>query len=302
MAINRAAIRDLLLPGLADIEGEYPRLDSRFDKIFSKGNSRMAMERYAEVRKMGLAQLKNEGAATVFDNAAGERFVYQIVHQTVGLGFAITQEAMEDNLYKEQFNPEAMGLLDSFLQTKEIICHAVLNSATTANPSAGGDGLALLSTAHVIDNGTYANTPTTQLDFNESAIEYALNTIRFFPDQAGLIALTRGRKLVVPVALQWQAERVFKTEHRIGTPNNDVNAIVTTGALPQGYVVSEFLTSNFAWFILTNVKGLVYLERTPYEMDLQVDPTTGNLLVIGRERYGAGVKNYRCIFGCTPTA
>lgn len=303
MAVNRAALgAALLLPGLADIEGEYQRLPAVWPKIFDRANTKMAVERWAEVRKVGLAQLKNEGAATVFDNAAGLRFVYNVVINTIGLGFAMTQESIEDNVYKDQFGPESMGLLESFLQTKEIVLHSVLNTAGTANPQAGGDGLSLLNTAHVIDNGTFANTPQVALDFNESSLEFALNNIMFYPDQAGLIANTTGRKLVAPVALQWQVKRLFGTQHRVGTANNDINALVADDALPEGYVISPFLTSNFSWFVLTNVKGLVCVERTPFEMDLQVDPTTGNLLVIGRERYGGGFKNYRALYGSMPTA
>jgi uncharacterized protein YlzI (FlbEa/FlbD family) len=175
-------------------------------------------------------------------------------------------------------------------------------AGTTYNPLIGGDGVALFSTAHPIDNGTYANKPSTELDLNEAALETALNQIRVFPDQAGLISMVRGKKLIVPVALQWAAERLTKTELRVGTNNNDVSAIYSTGALPDGYVVNEFLTSSFAWFVLTTVKGLGYYQRTEYEMDLQVDPTTGNLLVLGFERYGMAHKNPRAIWGTFPTA
>lgn len=302
MAINRAQIRDLLLPGLAEITGKYPDLPRRYTQIFDTGTSKMAIERVAEMRYTGLAQLKSEGGATVFDNAPGERFVYNIEHRSVGLGFAITREALDDNLYKDAFNPQSMGLMESFAQTKEIFAANVINTAATYNPLVGGDGVALLSTAHPIDNGTYANRPAVDIDLNEAALETALNAVRLYPDQAGLISMTRGRKLVVPVALQWAAERLTKTELRVGTNNNDVSAIYTTGALPDGYVVNEFLTSSFAWFVLTSVKGLKYYERVPYEMDLQVDPTTGNLLVIAYERYGLAPVNPRCIWGTVPTA
>lgn len=302
MAINRAAIRDFLLPGLADIQGKYPQIPTRWGEFLASGTSKMALERIAEARYTGLAQLKSEGSATTFDNAAGERFVWNIEHKSVGLGFAITREALDDNLYKDQFNPQSMGLVESFAQTKEILNHQILNNATVYNPLFGGDGVALAATNHPIDNGTFANRPAVDIDFNESAVETALNQIRQFPDQAGLLAMTRGMKVIVPLALQWSAERLFKTELRVGTANNDVSAILSTGAVPDGYAVSEFLTSNFAWGILTNVKGLVYYDRTPFEMDLQVDPTTGNLLVIGYERYGAGIRNVRGLWWTAPTA
>jgi len=302
MAINRTQIRDFLLPGLADVEGKYPQLPTRWKEFLFQGTSKMALERIAEARYTGLAQLKNEGTATAFDNAPGERWIWNIEHRSIGLGFAITREALDDNLYKDQFNPQAMGLLESFAQTKEILNHQLLNNATTYNSAFGGDGVALAATNHPIDNGTWANRPSTDLDFNESAVETALNQIRTFPDLAGLLALTRGEKVIVPLALQWQAERLFKTELRVGTANNDVSAILSSGALPEGYCVSEFLTSNFAWGILTNVRGLVFYERTAYEMDLQVDPTTGNLLVIGFERFGSGIRNPRGLWWTAPTA
>jgi hypothetical protein len=302
MAINRSSIRDLLLPGLADVTGKYPQIPARWRQFLSVGTSKMALERTAQMRYTGLAQLKAEGGATNFDNAEGERFVWNIEHQSIGLGFAITREALDDNLYKEQFNPQAMGLAESFGVTKEILNHQLLNTAATVNPLFGGDGVALASTAHPVDNGTFANTPTVQLDFNEAAVETALIQIRQFVDQAGLPTLARGRKAIVPLQLEFQAERLFKTELRTGTANNDVSAILSSGAVPEGYAVSEYLTSAFAWGILTTVNGLVYYDRTPFELDLQVDPTTGNLLVIGYERYGSGIKDPRGIWWTNPTA
>lgn len=302
MAINRSQIRDLLLPGLADVEGKYPKLPNRYGQIFQVTNSKMAVERVAEMRYTGLAQIKAEGGATVFDNAPGERFVYNAEHRSIGLGFAITREALDDNLYKDQWAPQNMGLLESFLQTREIFSANVLNSGNVYNQSIGADGVALFATNHPIDNGSYATTAATPVDFNEASVETALNTVRLYPDQAGLYSHIRGEKIVVPVALQWAAERLMKTEYRVGTADNDVNAIVTTGALPQGYVVNEFLTSDYAWFMLTSIKGLVFYERIPFEMDLQVDPTTGNLLVIGYERYVPVYTNPRAVWGSFPTS
>lgn len=302
MPINRAQARDLLLPGLADIEGKYPELPTRYKEWAAVSQSKMAMERIVEMRYTGLAQLKSEGAATTFDNASGERFTYVANMVSPALGFAITREMLDDNLYKEQFGPSSMGLAESFAQFKEVYVHTLLNSCTTYNSDIVADGVALASTAHPIDNGTYANTFTTQLDFNEAAIESALNTIRLWPDQAGLLAMVRARKVVVPVALSWAAERLFKTELRTNTSNNDVSAIYTSKAMPEGYTVSEFLTSSFAWFIMTTVRGLRVFDRIPYEMDLQVDPTTGNLLCVGYERYGITYSNPRSVFASTPTS
>lgn len=302
MAINRSQIRDFLLPGLAGIEGKYPQIPSQWRQIVSVSTSKMAFERVVEARYTGLAQLKNEGQATSFDNASGERFVYNINMTGFGLGFAITREALDDNLYKDQFNPQVMGLTESFAQTKEIVVANLLNTAFTYNAAVGGDGVALCSTAHPIDTGTWANRPSVDLSLNEAAIETGLNAIRIFPDQAGLKTFARGRKLIVPIAKQFTAERLLKTELRTGTANNDVSAIVTTGALPEGYQVMDFLTSNYAWFMMTFVRGLVYYDRVPLELDMQVDPTTGNLLVIGYERFGCGEKNPRCCWGTSPSA
>ena len=281
MAINRSQIRDLLLPGLADVEGKYPQIPTQYTQVFSRATSKMAIERAAQMRYTGLAQLKSEGAATVFDNASGERFVYNATMNGIGLGFAITRESLDDNLYKEQFGPNSMGLAESFAQTKEIIHASVLNTATTYDSTIGGDGVSLCSTAHPIDGSTFANRPSVDQDLNEASLESALNTIRTFPDQAGLKTFSRGKKLVVPIALQWTAERLLRTELRVGTANNDVNAIVSQGALPEGYIVMDFLTSNFAWFVTTNVKGLISYDEAlrqasnPADFALKVKGITG---------------------------
>ena len=303
MAVNLSAIKDLLLPGLRGIEGKYEMIPSQYDKIFTKHDSKLAVERTAEIRFLGLAQLKTEGGQTAFDNGAGERFVYNQEHTEIGLGYAITRKAIDDNVYKSQFHPSNLGLIESFQQTKEIYAANLLNTATTYNNAVGGDGVALCSTAHPIDGATYANTFTTQLDLNEAALLNSMITIRTqFRDQAGLKVFARGRKLIVPPYLEPVAIRLTKTELRPGTADNDVNAILTTaGGLPEGYMVSDFLTSNFAWFILTNIDGLSYMERVKFETDMQVDFVTDNLLVKGYERYSFSYYNPRAIFGSFPT-
>lgn len=302
MAINRSSARDLLLPGLADVEGKYPQIPTRWRQWASVGMSKMAMERVDEMRYTGLAQLKQEGGATTFDNASGQRYTYVAQHINVGLGFAITREMLDDNLYKEHFGPQTMGLAESFAQFKEVYVHSLLNTGTTYNSNIVADGQPLFSTAHPIDNGVYANTPSPALDFNESSVEFALNTIRLWPDQAGLLAMVRARKVVLPVALSWAGERLFKTELRTGTTNNDVSAIITSGAMPEGYMVSEFLTSPLAWFIITSVRGLMVYDRVPYEMDMQIDAVTGNLLVLAYERFAAFYRNPRGAYASFPTS
>ncbi len=303
MAVNLSAIKDLLLPGLRGVEGKYEMIPSQYDKIFTKHDSKLALERTAEMRYLGLAQLKTEGGQTSFDNGAGERYVYNQEHNEIALGYAITRKAIDDNLYKTQFQPSNLGLIESFQQTKEIYGANILNTATTYNANIGGDGVALCSTAHPIDGGTVANTPTTQVDLNEATLLNAMISIRTnFKDQAGLKVFARGRKLIVPPQLEPVAIRLTKTELRPGTADNDVNAILSTsGGLPEGYMVNDFLTSASAWFLLTNIDGLSYMERIKFETDLQVDFTTDNLLVKGYERYSFGYYNWRSIYGAIPT-
>ena len=304
MAVNLSQIKDLLLPGLRGVEGKYEMIPSQYDKMFTKHDSKMALERTAEMRFLGLAQLKTEGGQTAFDSNAGERFVYNQEHTEIGLGYAITRKAIDDNLYKTQFMPSNLGLIESFQQTKEIYGANILNTATTYNSAVGGDGVALCSTAHPIDGGTVANTPTTQADLNEASLLNAMIAIRTnFRDQAGLKVFARGRKLIVPPQLEPVAIRLTKTELRPGTADNDVNAIMmTAGGLPESYMVNDFLTSAYAWFLLTNIDGLAYMERIKFETDMQVDFVTDNLLVKGYERYSFGYYNWRSIYGSFPTS
>ena len=304
MAVNLSAIKDLLLPGLRGVEGKYEMIPSQYDKIFTKHDSKMALERTAEMRYLGLAQLKTEGAQTSFDNGAGERYVYNQEHTEIALGYAITRKAIDDNLYKTQFAPSNLGLIESFQQTKEIYGANILNTAQTYNSSVGGDGVALCSTSHPIDGGTVANTPATQVDLNEATLLNAMINVRTnFKDQAGLKVFARARKLIVPPQLEPVAIRLVKTELRPGTADNDVNAIMmTAGGLPESYMVNDFLTSSYAWFLLTNIDGLSYMERIKFETDMQVDFVTDNLLVKGYERYSFGYYNWRAIYGNFPTS
>ena len=303
MAVNLSAIRDLLLPGLRGIEGKYDMIPSQYDKIYTKHDSKLALERTAELRFLGLAQLKTEGGQTAFDNGAGERFVYNQEHTEIGLGYAITRKAIDDNVYKTQFHPSNLGLIESFQQTKEIYATNILNTAQTYFTAVGGDGVSLCNSAHPIDGGSYANTPTTQADLNESSLLNAMISIRTnFKDQAGLKVFARGRKLIIPPQLEPVAIRLSKTELRPGTADNDVNAILTTaGGLPEGYMVNDFLTSPYAWFLPTNIDGLAYMERVKFETDMQVDFVTDNLLVKGYERYSFSYYNPRAIYGNFPT-
>ena len=193
--------------------------------------------------------------------------------------------------------------MESFSQTKEIYGANVLNTSTTYNASVGGDGVALVSASHPIDGGVIANTPATQIDLNESSLLAGMIAIRTnFRDQANLKVFARARKLIVPPQLEPIAIRLLKTELRPGTSDNDVNAIMSTaGGLPEGYMVNDYLTSATAWFLLTNIDGLSYMERVKFETDMQVDFTTDNLLVKGYERYSFGYYNWRSIFASLPS-
>jgi len=301
MAVNLSAIKDLLLPGLRGVEGKYEQIPSQYDKIFTKHESKMALERTAEMRFLGLAQLKTEGGQTAFDNNAGERYVYNQEHTEIALGYAITRKAIDDNLYKTQFMPSNLGLIESFQQTKEIYGANILNTATTYNAAVGGDGTALVASDHPIDGGSISNYTTVEL--NESTLLNAMIAIRTnFKDQAGLKVFARGRRLIVPPALEPVAIRLTKTELRPGTADNDVNAIMmTAGGLPEGYMVNDYLTDTNNWFLLTNIDGLSYMERVKFESDMQVDFVTDNLLVKGYERYSFGYYNWRSIYGAFPS-
>ena len=304
MAVALSQIKSELLPGLFDVRGSYDMIPRQWDKVFKTHKSNMALERSTQMRFLGLPQLKAEGGATAFDNNAGERWVFNFEHQEVALGYAITRKAIDDNLYKAQFNPTNLKLQESFAQFKEIQGANILNTATTYNAAIGGDGQALCSTAHPYDGGTWANKPTTDVDLSEGTLLQAMINIRTgFYNEAGLRILSRARRLVVPPQLEPTAIRLTKTELRPGTADNDVNAIMmTAGGLPEGYMVNDFLTSAYAWFLLTNIDGLSYMERVKFETDMQVDFVTDNLLVKGYERYSFGYYNWRAIYGSFPTS
>lgn len=304
MAVSLSQIKSELLPGLFDVRGSYDMIPKQWDKVFTTHKSNMAVERSTQMRFLGLPQLKAEGAATAFDNNAGERWTWNFEHQEVALGYAVTRKAIDDNLYKSQFTPTNLKLQESFAQFKEIQGANILNTATTYNANIGGDGKALCATDHPYDGGTWANKPSTDVELSESTLLQSMINVRTgFYNEAGLRIFSRARRLVVPAALEPQAIRLTKTELRPGTANNDVNAILTTsGGLPEGYIVLDFLTSNYAWYLTTNIDGLIHMSRMPFEMDMQADFITDNLLVKGYERYSFGFNDPRAIYGSFPTS
>jgi hypothetical protein len=304
MPVNLAQIRDLLLPGLWGLSGKYPMIERQWPKVFRQTDSNMALERRASMRYLGLAQLKNEGGPTAFDNGAGQRFVYNAEHFEIGLGYAITRKAIDDNLYKSEFGPSNDGLMESFKETEEIYAANVFNTGTTYNAATGGDGVALFSTAHPIDGTTIANRPTTDVDLNETSLLNAAISIRStWLDNAGLKIHARARKVIVPPQLEPIALRLFRSELRPGTATNDTNAIRGMNeSFKEGFMVWDYLTSSFAWFVATNHDGLIFFHRKKFEMDMSVEFTTDNLLVKGYQRYVPTYYDWRAVYGTFPTA
>jgi hypothetical protein len=303
MAVNKSAIRSLLEPGLALISGEYERKQTIYSKLFKVKKATKGQEYVTQMRFLGLPALKTEGAQTTMDNNAGQRYTYNAVVQTIGLGYSITAEAQEDNQYKSDFKAANLGLMDSFAEMKETLCANILNDGTTYNATVGGDGVALFSTAHPMDGGTWANRFSTDLDLSESALEQGTINIRSnFKNEAGLRINAMPRKLVVPVALQFTAERLIKSELRPGTANNDVNAMRTSEGGIREYIVHDYLTSARAWFVMTNIDGLALWERRKFETQMFTDDFTDNLYVKASERYIPMHHDPRCAYGSFPTS
>lgn len=296
MTINTGSIVNLLRPGLAAVFGDYPMYPSEWKELFESNTSDKAIEIEVEMKLLGVAAIKAEGAPTQFQDM-GQRIVTTYFHRYTSIGFIITRAAMKDNLYQSRFPLQAKALKNSMNQAKEILGAAVLNNGFSSSYP-GGDAVALFSTAHPIDGATYANTPSVQVDLNETSLQSAIETIQTFKDQAGLITATKPTKMIVPVQNQWTADRLLNSQFRIGTANNDVNAIVNTSAIPQGYRVNHFLTDTNAWFVKTDAPdGLKFYEREALETSVFTDFTTDNLLAKAVERYSFGWSNPRGIYG-----
>ena len=304
MAIALGQIRDLLLPGLMALTGKYDQIETQWKQVFKVHKSQMALERSVSVAYLPLAQIKTEGGATPFQNTAGERYVWNMEPIEVGLAYAITRKAIADNLYRTVFTPTNLGLQKSFADFWEIEGAYILNSATTYQTAFGGDGVSLLNTAHPVDGGTFANTPSVALDLNEASLLASMTAIRRnFVNEAGLKIRARARRLIVPPELEAVAGRLTKAELRPGTAQNDPNMIPhLSGGLPDGYLVMDYLTSAFGWFLKTDIEGLIYLDREPFETDMWVDNVTDNLLVKGYQRGGFFYNDPRCLFGSIPTS
>jgi hypothetical protein len=301
--IALAALRNELVPGLFDVRGSYDMIPRQWDRVYKTRKSNMAVERSTQMAFLGLPFLKTEGAATQFDNEAGERWQWNIEAFEVALGYAMTRKSIDDNLYKAQFNPTNLKMQEVFAQFKEIQGASVLNTATVVIPGLGGDGVPLASTAHPVDGATFSNRFSVDLSLNEaSLLQGQVNVRQNFVNERNVKILARARQLIIPVALEPIAIRLLKTELRPGTADNDVNAILSTaGGLPEGYIALDFLTSNFAWFLKTNIEGLIHILRIPFEMDMWVDNVSDNLLVKGYERYTFAYNDPRCLYCSFPT-
>jgi len=305
MAINTSQIRDLLRPGLREVEGDYPNIPTQYKRVFKSTPSTMQIERTAHVAYMGLAQMKQEGGATGFDNAAGQRWVYNAETYEVGLAYAITRKAIRDNLYKTEFKPTALGLAKAFKEFWEIQAFNLLNNGTTYDASIVGDGKALFATDHPVDGATAANRFSTDLDLNEASLMQAIKNIRTnWVDERNLKISGRPRRdgLLVPVALMDVAERITKTELRPGTADNDINADRTVEGGITDYMVCDYLTSNYVWFVLSQNEGLKFFERDGYETDMWVDNLTDNLLVKAYQRASPSYTDWRAAYGSFPTS
>lgn len=304
MPIALAQVRDLLQPGLWAVTGEYPQLPRVWDKLFKTRKSNMSLERSVSMELLDTAVVKNEGGPTSFNNSPGEKYVYNQEHIELGRGFAMTRKMIADNLYKTEFGPNAIGMRNAFLRTEEMYAADVLNSGTTYVTAIDGDGVALFSSAHPVDGATVSNIASPAVSLNESSLlngQVAINAN--WRDNANQRMNAKPSRLVVPPQLEPVAIRLLKTELRPGTAMNDVNAILSTqGGVPQGYLVWNYLTSSFAWFLMTDQPGLVHMDREAYETDMSVEFSTDNLLVKGYQRYSFSYNDWRAAYGSFATS
>ena len=297
MAISRSQLVKELEPGLNALFGlEYGRYDAEHTEIFETETSDRAFEEEVMLSGFGNARVKSEGGSIVYDNAT-ETFTARYTHETIALGFAITEEAVEDNLYDRVSARYTKALARSMANTKQVKAANVLNNAFDSN-FAGGDGVELCSTAHPLVAGTLSNELATPADLNETSLEQALIDIAAFTDERGLLISTQGRKLIIPSELQFVAERLTQSQLRVATADNDINALRNMGMIPEGYVVNHYLTDPDAFFIKTDIpNGFKLFQRSPIRTSMEGDFDTGNVRYKARERYSFGFSDPRCVFG-----
>ena len=297
MAISRAQLVKELEPGLNALFGlEYRTYADETKEIFDTESSDRAFEEEVMLSGFGNAAVKPEGQGIQFDDAQ-ETFTARYTNETIALAFAITEEAIEDNLYDRLASRYTKALARSMANTKQVKGAAVLNNAFNAN-FAGGDGVALLSTVHPTLSGTFSNELATPAQLNETSLEQALIDIAALTDERGLKIAARGMKLVIPSALQFTADRLMESQGRVGTADNDINAMKNMGMIPEGYTVNHYLTDTDAFYIKTDVpNGLKHFSRSPIKTTMEGDFDTGNVRYKARERYVFGFSDPRGIFG-----
>ena len=298
MAINRAQLVKELEPGLNALFGlEYDRYENEHTEIFDTENSDRAFEEEVMLSGFGQAPVKGEGASVTYDTAQ-ETFTARYSHETVALAFALTEEAIEDNLYDSLSSRYTKALARSMATTKQVKAANVLNNGfSTSFP--GGDGKPLMTTDHpTLSGGDQSNEPSTAADLNETSLENAMIDISQFVDERGIKVNVQARKLIIPPQLQFVADRVLQTPGRVGTSDNDINALKNMGMLPEGYVVNHYLTDTDAFFIKTDApNGFKHFVRAPLTTGMEGDFDTGNMRYKARERYSFGFSDPRCVYG-----
>ena len=298
MAITRSQLLKELEPGLNALFGmEYDRYDNEHAEIFDTESSDRAFEEEVMLSGFGQAPVKGEGAAIAYDTA-GEAFTARYTHETIALAFAITEEAVEDNLYDKLSSRYTRALARSMSNTKQVKAASVLNNAFSSS-YVGGDGVSLINSAHpTTGGGNWSNTLATAADLNETSLEQALIDIAAFIDERGLKIALRGMKLILPPALQFTAERILKSEQRVSTADNDINALKSGGYMPQGFAINHFLTDPDAWFVKTDSpNGMKHFVRSPLKTAMEGDFETGNARYKARERYSFGWSDPRAMYG-----
>ena len=298
MAISRAQLVKELEPGLNALFGlEYNRYENQHAQIFPSETSDRAFEEEVMLSGFASAPTKQEGAGVVFDTA-GETFTARYTHETIALAFSITEEAIEDNLYDRLAARYTRALARSMSNTKQVKAAAVLNNAQVTTVT-GGDGVSLINASHPLaTGGTFSNVLATAADLNETSLEQSLIDIQSFVDERGLKIALNGVKMVLPKELQFTAERLMKSPQRVGTADNDINALANMGMVPQGYVVNNFLTDTDSFFLLTDApNGFKHFVRSPIKTAMEGDFDTGNVRFKARERYSFGFSDPRCVFG-----
>ena len=297
MAISRGQLVKELEPGLNALFGlEYKRYENQHAEIYTTESSDRAFEEEVMLSGFAQAQVKAEGSGVVFDNAQ-ETYTARYSHETVALAFAITEEAIEDNLYDRLASRYTKALARSMANTKQVKAVNPLINGLPSGSFNSGDGVTLFNTAHPTVSGTVSNTLATPADLNETSLEQSLIDIAAMTDERGLKIAARGVKMIIPSELQFTAERLMKSQGRVGTADNDINAIVSMGMIPQGYRVNNFLTDTDAFYIITDVpNGMKYFERSPIKTAMEGDFDTGNVRYKARERYSFGVSDFRGIF------